>query len=84
VRLCQKVFLRRMVLEGEEGNLEKVAVGTLEREKEQTDEVLYNYVCRLMHLSIVRLDLNPQIICLTYYFDYVSGAGFHAFHAPCA
>jgi len=29
-----------MVLEGEEGNLVKVAVGTPEKEKGQTDEVL--------------------------------------------
>ena len=57
--MCQKVFRRRMVLEGEEGNLVEVAVGILEREKEQIDDVLYNYICRLMHLSIVRLNLNP-------------------------
>jgi hypothetical protein len=57
--MCQKVFRRRMVLEGEEGSLVEVAVGILEREREQTDAVLYNYICRLMHLSIVRLDLNP-------------------------
>jgi hypothetical protein len=35
--ICQKVFLRRMVLEGEEGNLVKVVVEILERGKEQTD-----------------------------------------------
>jgi hypothetical protein len=34
--ICQKAFLRRMVLEGEEGNLVKVVVEILEREKEQT------------------------------------------------
>jgi hypothetical protein len=50
-----------MVLEEEKGSLVEVAVGTLEREREQTDEVLYNYICRLMHLSIVRLDLNPPV-----------------------
>jgi hypothetical protein len=59
--MCQKVFRRRMVLEEEKGSLVEVAVGTLEREREQTDEVLYNYICRLMHLSIVRLDLNPPV-----------------------
>jgi hypothetical protein len=40
VRICQKEFLRRMVLEGEEGNLEKVAVGIREREKELVDKVV--------------------------------------------
>jgi hypothetical protein len=84
VRICQKVFQKKMVLEGEKGNLVEVAVGILEREREQIDEMLYNYICRLMHLSIVRLDLNPEIICLIYYLDYISGAGFHTFHAPCA
>jgi hypothetical protein len=38
VRLCQKEFQRRIVLEEEEGNLAKVAVEILEREKEQTDK----------------------------------------------
>ena len=38
--MCQKVFQKRMVLEGEEGNLEKVAVENLEKEKEQTDKML--------------------------------------------
>jgi hypothetical protein len=84
VRICQKVFQKKMVLEGEKGNLVEVAVGILGREREQTDEVFYNYICRLMHLSIVRLDLNPAIICLIYYLDYISGAGFRTFHAPCA
>jgi hypothetical protein len=40
VKICQKEFLRRMVLEGEEGNLEKVAVGSREREKERVNEVV--------------------------------------------
>jgi hypothetical protein len=40
VRICQKEFLRRMVLEGEEGNLEKVVVGIREREKERVDKVV--------------------------------------------
>ena len=35
---CQKVFQRKMVLEEEEGNLEKVAVEILESEKEQIDD----------------------------------------------
>jgi hypothetical protein len=47
VRMCQKVFRRRMVLEGEKDNLEKGAVGTLEREREQTDEVLYTLLIPL-------------------------------------
>jgi hypothetical protein len=34
VKICLKVFRRRMVLEGEEDNLEKVAVEILERGKE--------------------------------------------------
>jgi hypothetical protein len=38
--MCQKEFQKRMVLEGEEGNLEKVAVENLEKEKEQTDKML--------------------------------------------
>ena len=38
VNMCQKVFQRKMVLEEEEGNLVKVAVGILESEKEQIDE----------------------------------------------
>jgi len=38
-----------MVLEGEEGNLVKAAVGSPEKEKGQTDEVLYIYICWLMH-----------------------------------
>jgi hypothetical protein len=40
VRICQKEFLRRMVLEEEEDNLEKVAVGIREREKERIDKVV--------------------------------------------
>ena len=56
--MCQKVFRRRMVLEGEEDNLVEVAVETLEREKEQIDNVLHNHICRLIHLSIVRLDFG--------------------------
>jgi len=39
VEMCQKVFRRRMVLEEEKGNLVKVAVGILEREKVQIDKV---------------------------------------------
>ena len=39
VNMCQKVFQRKMVLEEEEGNLVKVAVGILESEKEQIDEI---------------------------------------------
>jgi hypothetical protein len=37
--MCQKVFQRKMVLEEEEGNLVEVAVGILESEKEQIDEI---------------------------------------------
>ena len=37
--LCQKVFQRRMVLEEEGGNLVKVSVGILEREKVQKDKL---------------------------------------------
>jgi hypothetical protein len=40
VRICQKVFQRRMVLEEEEANLVKVVVGLLEREKVQISRVL--------------------------------------------
>lgn len=36
VIMCQKEFQRKMVLEGEEGNLVQVAVEILERGKEQT------------------------------------------------
>jgi hypothetical protein len=39
VNKCQKVFQRKMVLEEEEGNLVEVAVGILESEKEQIDEI---------------------------------------------
>ena len=39
VNMCQKVFQRKMVLEEEEGNLVEVAVGILESEKEQIDEI---------------------------------------------
>jgi hypothetical protein len=41
VNMCQKVFLRKMVLEEEEeeGNLVEVAVGILESEKEQIGEI---------------------------------------------
>jgi len=42
--MCQKEFQKRMVLEGEEGNLEKVAVENLEKEKEQTDKNAKNTV----------------------------------------
>ena len=45
--MCQKVFRRRMVLEEEKGSLVEVAVGTLEREREQTDEVLYTLLIPL-------------------------------------
>jgi hypothetical protein len=38
VKICLKVFRRRMVLEGEKGSLVKVAVESLERGKEQTDK----------------------------------------------
>jgi len=38
VQTCQKVFQKKMVLEEEEGNLEKVVVEILERGKEQTDK----------------------------------------------
>ena len=38
--MCQKEFQKRMVLEAEEVNLEKVAVENLEKEKEQTDKML--------------------------------------------
>jgi hypothetical protein len=38
VKICLKVFRRRMVLEGEKGSLVKVAVEILERGKEQTDK----------------------------------------------
>ena len=38
VRMCQKVFRRRMVLEVEEDNLEKVAAEIRERGKEQTNK----------------------------------------------
>ncbi len=37
--MCQKVFQRKMVLEEEEDNLVKVAVGILESEKEQIDKI---------------------------------------------
>jgi hypothetical protein len=37
VNMCQKVFQRKMVQE--EGNLVEVAVGILESEKEQIDEI---------------------------------------------
>jgi hypothetical protein len=37
--MCQKVFRRRIVLEGEEGNLVEVAVGILESEKVQIAKV---------------------------------------------
>ena len=40
VRICQKEFRRKMALEEEEGNLEKVAVGICEREKERVDKVV--------------------------------------------
>jgi hypothetical protein len=39
VNICQKVFQRKMALEEEEGNLVEVAVGILESEKEQIDEI---------------------------------------------
>ena len=42
--MCQKESQKRMVLEGEEGNLEKVAVENLEKEKEQTDKNAKNTV----------------------------------------
>ena len=38
VKICLKVFRRRMVLEGEEVSLVRVAVEILEREKERTDK----------------------------------------------
>ena len=38
VKICLKVFRRRMVLEEEEGSLVKAAVEILERGKEQTDK----------------------------------------------
>ena len=37
--MCQKVFRRRMVLEGGEDNLVEVAVGIQEREKVQIADV---------------------------------------------
>jgi hypothetical protein len=37
--MCQKAFQKKTVLEGEESNLVEVAVGILEREKEQIDEI---------------------------------------------
>ena len=40
MRICQKVFQRRMVLEEEEANLAKVVAELLEREKVQISEVL--------------------------------------------
>ena len=40
MRICQKVFQRRMVLEEEEANRAKVVVGLLEREKVQISRVL--------------------------------------------
>ena len=39
VNICQKVLQRKMALEEEEGNLVEVAVGILESEKEQIDEI---------------------------------------------
>jgi hypothetical protein len=39
VNICQKVFQRKMALVEEEGNLVEVAVGILESEKEQIDEI---------------------------------------------
>jgi hypothetical protein len=39
VNICQKVFQRKRALEEEEGNLVEVAVGILESEKEQIDEI---------------------------------------------
>jgi hypothetical protein len=38
--MCPKVFRRRMVLEGDEGNLVKVAVEILERGKERTNKTV--------------------------------------------
>jgi len=37
--MCQKAFQRKTVLEEEEANLVEVAVGILESEKEQIDEI---------------------------------------------
>jgi hypothetical protein len=47
--MCPKVFRRRMVLEGDEGNLVKVAVGILEREKVQIDNFALQ-LCTLRRL----------------------------------
>jgi hypothetical protein len=38
VKICLKVFRRRMVLEGERDSLVRVAVEILERGKERTDK----------------------------------------------
>jgi hypothetical protein len=48
--MCQKVFRRRIVLEGEGGNLVKVAVEILEREKAQINKFA-SYLCRLCRLE---------------------------------
>jgi hypothetical protein len=41
VKICLKVFRRRMVLEGEKGSLVKAAVETLERGKEPTNRTAF-------------------------------------------
>jgi hypothetical protein len=40
VKICLKVFRRKMVLEGERGSWVKVAMETLEREKGQTGKTV--------------------------------------------
>ena len=61
VNMCQKVFQRKMVLEEEEGNLVEVAVGILEREKEQIAKgwFIITYTLSVRALIDSRLELNP-------------------------
>ena len=48
MKICLKVFQRRMVPEGEKGSLVKVAVEILEREKERINKLLLKLSARLL------------------------------------
>ena len=52
VKICLKVFQRRMVLEGDEGSRVKVAVGTLERGKDQTDKTTIEAISARYQFSV--------------------------------